>query len=447
MERGVSAATRWIANIFVVSAVLVLAVAAPSEVSAQASGSPLIKIPPAKLPPLAAAPSTAPAAAPTIALAPRALLPTHVQILRDPQGTAMAMYGTLTGEAASATGVVLSTFANSAAFDPTPSVKLMLADESDRQAQALFTATVRGVPVLGVAVAALGDKGGDVTVFYDIADAFAASFSRMQRTLKEDGGVQTVILSPVQLGDGSTIGLPTGWYVTNQGADSVDLRGPQGEFISLGAAMPVYAGDTGTGGFAMEAPCCEPRKAFETLFPKIAAAMQRRGFPPQELTGIVEVKTDEERNSGQGALILANLQVGGEAYTYFAAANAVASFADPWTLTLSGAMAPQSIFAAEFPMLMQIWNSYRAVHPDFGLNLALPDAVSGMDSTDSMLNAAITRRETLGYNASAGWDQVIYAMTRTEPAHFDEALAQPLVDNISVDTGRPWHIVPPAEYR
>jgi hypothetical protein len=303
------------------------------------------------------------------------------------------------------------------------------------------------VPVIGVAVAALGHKGGDVTMFYDGAAGFAASFSRMQRTFTEDRGVQTVILSPVHLVDGSTIGLPPGWYVMNQGADSVDLQGPQGEFISLGAALPVHSGDTGTGGALTEAPCCDPRKAFETLFPKIAAAAQRRGFPPQELTGIVEVKTDEERNSGQGALILANLQVGDEAYTYFGAANAVAGFADPWTLTLSGTMAPQPIFAAEFPMLMQIWNSYRAVHPDFGPNLVLPDAVRGMDATEAMLNAAITRRETLGHNANAAWDQVIYAMTRTGPARFDDALAQPLVDKISVDTGQPWHIVSPAEYR
>ena len=357
------------------------------------------------------------------------------------------MYGALTGKATSATGVTLAIFTNSGAFDPTPAPQLVLADQDDRHAQALFTATVQGVPVIGITAVALSDTSGDVTVFYDAANVFAKSFLRMQQTLKDDWGLQTVMLSPLHLDDGSEIGLPPGWRVTAQGANSVDLQGPQGEFIALGATMLVHAGDTGTGGLLPEAPCCDPRNAFETLFPNIAAAAQRRGLPAQELTGIVEVKLEQARSSGQGALILSNLRVGGEDYTYFAAADAVASFADPWTFTLSGVMAPQAIFATEFPTLMQIWNSYRAVHPGFGLNLWLPDAVLGMGATQAMLNAAITRRETTDYNANAAWDQIIVAITKAEPAQIDNSLAQPLADKLSSSTGRPWRILPATELR
>jgi hypothetical protein len=442
-------AARRITNIFaIVAAVAIVLVAVPVEPLAQTGGAPPIRIPPAQLPPLAAAPSpVAPVAPAKIDPAPRALLPARVQVLRDLNGSGMAMYGALNGTTASATGVVLAIFANSGAFDPTPVVQLMTADESDRHAQALFTATVHGTPVTGIAIAALSEAGGDVTVFYDNTDAFAASFARMQQTLAEGPGVQTVALSPSHLDDGSEIGLPLGWRVMTQGVDAVDLQGPQGEFISLGAAMPVYAGDIGADSPVLQAPCCDPRATFEMLFPKIAAAFQRRGFPAIELAEIVETRSDEARNSRQGTLILGNLQVGGEAYGYFAAAAAVASLTDPWTFTLSGAMAPQPIFAAEFPALMQIWNSYRAVHPTFGLNLKLPQAVRGMSATEAMLASSLAARETTEYNASPGWSQVIAAITKPEPAQINEAIAQPLVDRLSSDAGRRWRIVPQAAWK
>jgi hypothetical protein len=429
------------------AALLSVMLATPSTSRAETGSLPLITIPPAPVPPPPASRSvtSTPAA---IAPAPESLLPTAVQILRDSAGSGIAMYGVLTGKAASATAVTLAIFANSGAFDPTPTPQLVVADEGDRHAQALFTATVRGVPAIGITVVALSDTGGDVTALYDLADnRFVKSFRRMQLTLKEDWGLQTVILSPLHLADGSEIGLPPGWRVTAQGASSVDLQGPRGEFISLGTAFPVYAGDTGSGDVLLEAPCCDPRQAFETLYPKIAAAAQRRGFPSQELTSIVESTTDPARYSGQGALILSNLRIDGVDYSYFAAVNAVAGLADPWTLTLSGAMAPRAIFAVEFPMLMQIWNSYGAVHPGFGLNLQLPEAISGMDATEAMLTAAVTRRETVDYNADPAWDDMIAAMTTAAPARYDDSMAQPLVDKISADTGLQWRIVPLSELR
>jgi hypothetical protein len=284
-------------------------------------------------------------------------------------------------------------------------------------------------------------------VFYDNADAFAASFPRMQQTLAEAPGVQTVMLSPLHLDDGGEIGLPPGWRVMTQGADTVDLQGQQGEFISLGAATPVYAGDVGADSLALQASCCDPRAAFETLFPKFAGAFERRGLPAMELAEIIETRSDGARNSDQATLILGNLRVGGEAYGYFAAADAVASLTDPWTFTLSAAMAPQPVFAAEFPALMQIWNSYRAVRPAFGLNLKLPQAVLGMTATQAMLASSLTARATAEYNANPGWGQVIAAIAKTPPAPTDGSLAQPLIDSLSSDTGRHWRIVPPAAWK
>ena len=186
MTRGGSAAAppraaRWIVQHIAVALAVALILAAPTSARAETGGTPLIQIPPAKL----RSPASPASVAARIEPAPRALLPTDVQVLRDSPGAGITMYGALNGEAASATGVVLAIFVNSEAFDPTPSLRLVLADEGDRHAQALFTATVHGAPVTGIAGAALGDAGGDVTVFYDDADAFADSFPRMREALAQ----------------------------------------------------------------------------------------------------------------------------------------------------------------------------------------------------------------------------------------------------------------------
>jgi hypothetical protein len=138
------------------------ALATPIAAAAQ-SGSHPIAIPPAQIPPPAASgdpAATQPPSQPTM----RSLLPSSVQILRDSRGTGIVMYGALTAPAASALAVLQGVFTYSQAFDPIPALPLALADEADRHAQALFTATVHGAPVIGVTVVSLGDKGGDVAV-------------------------------------------------------------------------------------------------------------------------------------------------------------------------------------------------------------------------------------------------------------------------------------------
>lgn len=134
-----------------------------------------ITIPPAKLPPLPTAEASV--------QAPREPPVGELQILHDPQGTGLAMYGVLTGNTDSASGALLAVFAHSPTFDPVAEARLLLANEDDRRAQALFTAMVGGAPVIGIAVAALCGPGGDVAVFYDDADTFPASFARLQQAL------------------------------------------------------------------------------------------------------------------------------------------------------------------------------------------------------------------------------------------------------------------------
>lgn len=416
---------------------LVLGLTAPA--SAQTSGLPLIRIPPARLPPLAAAPPDVAAAPGKILPAARALLPTNVQILRDSQGAGLAMYGALTGRAGSAVGVVLAVFAHSQAFDPGPVLRLVLADEADRHAQALFTATVRGTPVTGVVVATLSDSGGDITVFYDAADAFAASFPRMRDALAASNGVGLAVLTPLRLADGGTIDAPSGWQVTAEGAGSVTLSGPQGQLLSLGATLPVYASPGGA--HQLRGQCCDPVDAFAVIYPQLAAATRGSAAEPQEPGDILDSALAA---GGKSALILSNLRVGGDAYLYLAQAEAVIGLTDPWTFKLSGVMAPQAVFAAELPTLVRVWKSYSGAGSDFGDTVER--ALQGMSSVRDMLGSTITARQTAEYNAAPLWDEAIGALAKTRSADIDSEMAASFANRLSAETNRSWRVVARTEW-
>ena len=451
-----------------VAAAIALILAWSGELGAQNSGNPPIRIPPAKLlppasaaaapgnpAPSAAAPapaSPAPAgpehqaaadtpAAAKIPLAARSLLPTRIQVLRDSQGSGLAVYGTLTGAASSAAGVVLSVFANSQAFDPTPAVQLMTTDADDRHAQALFTATVRGAPVTGIAVTSLSETGGDVTVFYDATPAFPTSLPRMREALGQSDGVGLAELAAVRLGDGNTISLPPGWQSVAQGVGSATLRGPQGEWLSLAAAMPVV-GNAATGPHLLHAACCDPVDAFAALLPQIAAAGPRLEFAPIIPGEIVEAEPAAAAAGGaKGAFILASVRLAGDDAYYLAYAEAMPGFTDPWTFRLSGIMAPRAIFAAELPTMLRMWKSYGGARPADGAWSAL----SRMSTTQQMLDATITARATGDYNAAPGWDAVVVAFAKS--GSIDTRVPRELAERLTSDTHRPWHIVPPTDWK
>lgn len=171
---------------------LVGALSAPSAASADNSATPLIRIPPAPPPHLvASAPS---ATATKIVPAARAFLPNRMLVLTDPNESGIVMYGPLPSAPASAASIVLAVVAEPDAFDAAPSAQLIVADENDRHAQALFTAVARGRTVIGVATATLGESAGDVSLVYDNADTFAESFPRLENTLVRTAAIEIGVM-------------------------------------------------------------------------------------------------------------------------------------------------------------------------------------------------------------------------------------------------------------
>ncbi len=89
-------------------------------------------------------------------------------------------------------------------------------------------------------------------------------------------------LKTTVLADGSTVGLPPYWWVAAQSPGSMDLKGPRGEGISLGAALPVYTSPPGewayeTGRCGIESRTCYARTG------QLGRARRSRYGPPRIL--------------------------------------------------------------------------------------------------------------------------------------------------------------------
>jgi hypothetical protein len=421
------------------AAAAVIAVAGAAAAQGTGAGPAPITIPPAQVP------TEGGSEAPHPPLTMRALLPTDVQVLRDARGAGMVMYGPLAGKAASALAVLQGVFTYSQAFDPIPALPLVLVEADDRRAEALFTAAVNGAAVVGIAAVRLNDAGGTVSVFYNYPDKLAASFPRLRQALEQSDGAATAMLTPLRLADGSQVGVPAGWRLIGQGARLVDLMGTQGEFVSLGAASAVHANPVPPGATALQAPCCDPVKALQAVYPQLNANAQHLGSPAQLLTQIVESQSIEAGAGAQAAFVLSRLAVGGRPYWYFALVQTIRGFSDPWTMILSGVTAPQPVFAAELPMLLQVWRSYSDNPPDFAERLK--GSLQDMPATRQMLQLATGPHRPGSYGADAGWAVLLDDLPKDKDAPIDAAAAQALVDKLSSDTGQPWRIVPPSELK
>jgi hypothetical protein len=275
-------------------------------------------------------------------------------------------------------------------FDDIPHLHAVLADRMDRNVQAMFSATRQGTRVLGVVSVSL-DGGGSVSLLFDRPNSFSSSFVRLRQTLTQNArrGRTEVPLYQTTLSDGSSISLPRGWNVTNVGRGAVDLEGQYGEQMSLGAAASVYSHvrplPCMPANYVLQAPCCDPVRAYVTLFPQIAATLtQRLGKPPQFLDRIVEYQPTAWPR-GQAAYILSASRMGGRPRLNYLPVAAIPAYSDPWTVYISGLSAPEEVFRKELPSMLTIWGSY-SVNPAI-LAERLQHAAETMKATAEIMRA------------------------------------------------------------
>lgn len=390
------------------------------------------------------------------------VLPQRSQVFQDPQSGGVAAYGMLNGPAHSAQSVLLSVLEAQESqtnrrfrfFDGIPRLQAVVADRSDHNVQALFSATRQGTPIMGVVSISL-DNGGSVSLLFDRPNSFSNSFLRLRQAMAQSAprGHAEVPLHSVRLADGSSISLPQGWNVTNVNKGSVDLSGPRGEEMSLGAAASVYNHVRRLpympANYVFQAPCCDPVRAYAALFPQIAGALAQRSIrPPQVLDGILEYQATAWPR-GQAAYILSASRMAGRPRLNYLLVAAMPSYMDPWTVYMSGVSAPTDVFREELPTMLRIWGSY-SVNPAI-FTERLQHAAQTMKSTAEMMRATAAETSRAMQSCHEGWDQVIRGVQTIEDPRtgermpdIDNTMSQRLADQLSTDTGHQWVIVPPS---
>lgn len=390
------------------------------------------------------------------------VLPQRPHIVRDPEGSETAVYGTLNGEARSAQSVLMAVIAAQGSqsrhgfrfFDDVPNLQVIVADRMDHHVQAMFSALQRRARVLGIVSVSL-DGSGSVSLLFDRPDSFSNSLPRLRQAVAQSSGRGPIDipLYPTRLADGSSISLPQGWNVTAVNKGSMDLSGPRGEEMSLGAAAQVYRYVRRLpympANYVLQAPCCDPVRAYAALFPQIAATLtQRLGKPAQFLDRIVEYQPTAWPR-GQAAYVLSESRMGGHPRLNYLLVAAIPAYSDPWTLYMSGLSAPTEIFREELPTMLKVWGSY-SVNPAIFAE-RLEHAAQTMRATAEMMRSTIAEKSRAFYSCNEGWDQVIRGVQTIEDTrtgerwkNVDNTRSQWLADRLSTETGHQWVIVPPS---
>ena len=396
-------------------------------------------------PPTGAAPAR-PAATPADHRAgenfPERAIPAGFSLLPDPQGSGRVLLGSFTGNARSATAIAQGALAGLRGyFDSAPAIHTAARNDSDRQVQALFSAAIQNVPVVGVIGVNLSSNGsGTIAVLFDRAGSFRDSYTRLRG--------RATPLHPVSLADGSVISIPEGWRIVSSAKGAVDVAGPSGEALALGDATPVHVRVPNYPGVAnqvLSGPCCDPVKAMTTLTPQLSAVMQRAGMPAVQLARIEDVQSTPAPLNGQAAFIFANLNIGGRPTRSFSWVAAVPAGFEQWVYYISSVSAPSELFANEASTLLAIWKSY-SINPQVFAE-RMDDAVKNMKkATESILSAG---RESARVREAAaeGWDRVIRGVdtienTRTGRRYdVDNQSAQRLVDGLNGTGSGRWKVV------
>ena len=171
-------------------------------------------------------------------------------------------------------------------------------------------------------------------------------------------------LQQTVLADGSTIGLPPRWVVTAQHPGSLDIKGPRGEGLSLGAALPVYnpPGPAPILNYRpMVAPCCDPVRATVALFPQIANMARAARQPAADLRRVLDAQRIPI-SGGQAAYLLTELEMQGHPILHYSYVLCAPTGMDQWMFYISEVGAPEPVFRDEFPLLIAIWKSW-SVNP------------------------------------------------------------------------------------
>jgi len=339
-------------------------------------------------------------------------LPTGYQAIRDEKGSGRVLVARYKA-ARSAKALLGSALKGlTGYFDHRPYVTGAMQDKADRLTEATFRSTLGGVAVRGLMLTRTHERDGAVGLCYDRADALPRSLPRLARLLGERmppvGAArprpqlqwQTVML-PRQSG---TIRLPTGYRITHFNRHPVygvcmDITGPEGQGVSLGASTPVTEAPQ-VSPYPLAAPYSDPETAVLTLQPILS---QRAGHTVRGLR-VIE-KAPVPSPTGRAAYLHLAGEVDGRPYRSLALAITSRTPFGQWLLYQSSVAAPEGVFQRSLPVMLQIWRSWKI--SDRVFQEGMKRAMATMKECNKIIQDVIRYRDKASAKAHAAWVEYI----------------------------------------
>jgi hypothetical protein len=246
-------------------------------------------------------------------------------------------------------------------------------------------------------------------------------------------------LKTTVLADGSTVGLPPYWWVAAQSPGSMDIKGPRGEGISLGAALPVYNSPPGPaiGNYRpMVAPCCDPVRATNALWPQIANGQRAAGIPAPELRQVVDSQLAPD---GHGAYLLMELDLHGQKILQYAYILCSPTGLNQWMYYVSAVGAPESIFRDELPLMIEVWKSW-SINPEVQ-HQRLQHAVETMKAAWEIYRSGEEKSQDAHHRSTCASDDLVRGQIEIENPQTGEHKKVPN-DSAQWWINRGWKYVP-----
>jgi hypothetical protein len=228
------------------------------------------------------------------------------------------------------------------------------------------------------------------------------------------GPAASAQLQQTQLPDGSTIGVPAGWQVTTANQGSLDMQGPRGEGISLGAALPVYTQSPGPyipGYSPAVASCCDPVRSTAELAPQIEQGARAHGIPAAHLRRILEAQ-ETQWQRGRAAYILSESELNGQTVLSYGLVAAMPTGGTQWMYYVSMVSAPEPVFRQELPLMLEVWKSWSV--SSSVMRDRLDHAARSMQQTWDILRSGSSHATEVAHRCANGQDDYIRGVMTIE---------------------------------
>lgn len=273
-------------------------------------------------------------------------------------------------------------------FDKSFTVTRAFADDDDQNLQAAFTARLKGVPVRGVASVQMQGNSGQGTLLFDNAKTFSKSFRGLTARQNGGGGGQkasTVKLTPQAVPDGSgQISLPPGFRITGAYKGTLDIAGPNGAAMVVGA--PTLCTSYQGGAMFPGIPPVNFNDPVRAMLDYVNYMAQKSKTPIN--VKILSTSRVPDWPTGNAAYIRYSLQAAGKSMEGFGLFSIAATDVNQALLYQSYISAPTANYRSQFPGMLRAWGTW-SVNPSVFQERLLAAAASmrGMSDIITSSNA------------------------------------------------------------